>query len=319
MELDVIHNCDCIEGMKQLPDNSIDCCITSPPYYGLRDYGVDGQIGLEDTPEEYVKKMVHVFAEVRRVLKPTGVLWLNLGDSYWASRSQNGLFYGEMTSKSEPYMLRCGGNHKTLKPKDLIGIPWRVALALQADGWYLRSDIIWAKPNVMPESVTDRPTKSHEYIFLMSKSSSYYYDHEAIKEPCSGGKILRCGPNSRANVDRVPRVTPKQDLIQNRRYQGFNERYAERPVESRNKRDVWIIATKPYNEAHFAMFPEKLIEPCVLAGCPKDGIILDPFMGAGTTALVATRHYRHYIGFELNPEYVKLANKRISAVQLKFA
>jgi DNA modification methylase len=282
----------------------------------LRDYGIEGQIGLENTPEEYVEKMVEVFREVKRVLRDDGTLWLNLGDSYagsgkgaWDNKEVQKEIY--VPDKDSP-QCKLKKVPQGLKPKDLVGIPWRVAFALQADGWYLRQDIIWHKPNPMPESVTDRCTKAHEYIFLLSKSDRYYYDNEAIKEPAvTAGKIVKCGPNSRADVDRVPKATLKQDLIGKARYTGFNERYAERPVENRNKRSVWKVATKPFSEAHFATFPEKLIEPCILAGCPVGGIVLDPFMGAGTTAVVAWKNNRNYLGFELNPSYIVIAEKRL--------
>ncbi len=293
---------DCITGLQTLPDNSINCCVTSPPYYGLRDYGVDGQIGLEETPELYVAKMVEVFREVKRVLKKDGTLWLNLGDSYWGSgqcsghdeftknggrnTSVYGAIKGHTLKKSEAY-----------KPKDLIGIPWMLAFALRADGWYLRQDLIWHKPNPMPESVTDRCTKSHEYIFLLSKSAKYYYDADAIKEETVTFDMgVRDRDNSRLN--NTPGRSKMKGLVTNN-------------YESRNKRSVWTVTTKPFKESHFATFPEDLISPCVLAGCPEDGIILDPFMGAGTTALVARKLNRNYVGFELNPEYKKIAEKRL--------
>lgn len=263
---------DCLEKLKELPDNSVDCCITSPPYYGLRDYGVSGQIGLEQTPQEYVQKMVNVFSEVKRVLKPNGTLWLNLGDSYG-------------------------------KQKQLIGIPWRVAFALQDSGWYLRQDIIWHKPNPMPESIRDRCTKAHEYIFLLSKSPKYYFDSEAIKEPSKH-------PNAKASWSCESRKArghqvggkPVGNEANGTKYNGSIKR---------NKRSVWTVTPKHFKGAHFATFPPDLIEPCVLAGCPKEGIVLDPFMGSGTTGLVAKKHGRDFIGIELNEEYLKIAEKRI--------
>ena len=291
---------DSLESLKGLPDNSVDCCITSPPYYGLRDYGTgtwvggdptcphkrlnkiskknitgqkreevgagvcdaiyktvcplcgavreDRQIGLEETPEEYIEKLVNVFREVKRVLKDDGTLWVNIGDSYI------------MTKPDNEYKL-----------KDLIGIPWMLAFALRKDGWYLRQDIIWSKPNSMPEAVKDRCTKAHEYIFLLSKKQNYYFDYEAIEEP----------------------------VFDNGLY------------DTRHKRDVWTVSTKPYKEAHFATFPEELIEPMILAGCPVGGTILDPFSGSGTTGEVALKHKRKYIGIELNHKYVLLSIKRI--------
>jgi len=276
---------DALEMLKTLPDGSVHCCVTSPPYWGLRDYGVDGQLGLEQTPEEYVENLVGVMREVRRVLRDDGTLWLNLGDSY------NGVGRGEkangmqVAARATKQRTICG-----LKPKDMVGIPWRVAFALQADGWWLRSDIIWVKPNPMPESVTDRPTKAHEYIFLLSKSRTYYYDGDAICEPAVYGDHPRNG---------VPGTIIKMS------HQGQRTGY-------RNKRTVWTVATKPFLGAHFATFPLDLIRPCVLAGCPPGGTVLDPFFGAGTTGLVAKQEGRGYIGIELNAEYVEMARNRIN-------
>ena len=319
---------DCIEGMKTLPDQCVHTVITSPPYYGLRDYGtatweggdaecdhvhlmntstkstlirskngiappntmkmttlqykgvcgkcgaqrIDKQIGLEETPEAYVQRIVDVFREVRRILRDDGTVWLNLGDSYGAK-------------------------------KQLLGIPWRVAFALQADAWYLRQDIIWHKPNPMPESVTDRCTKSHEYIFLLSKSQRYYFDHEAIKEPVQSMGKPRKFRDAKEHSDLTMRNDNGRLYI---------------PDEHRNKRSVWSVTTRGYKEAHFAVYPTKLIEPCVLAGCPEGGTVFDPFTGSGTTALVALQYNRRYIGTELNPEYIALAEKRLSAVQICF-
>jgi len=297
IELNKIYNMDCMEGLKQLDDNSINCCVTSPPYWGLRDYGVEGQLGLESTPEEYVAKMVEVFREVKRVLRDDGTLWLNLGDCYNGSGGAGGDYNKGGLKEGQPKYP--GRKIAGLKPKDLVGIPWMVAFALRADGWYLRQDIIWHKPNPMPESVTDRCTKAHEYIFLLSKSRHYYYDHEAIREPYQS----------------------KKEKPRNKAAEGYNNSYVggrwsegERDYYSagkRNKRSVWTVATKPFKEAHFAVFPPALIEPCILAGCPENGIVLDPFMGSGTTGMVAAIHQRNFIGFELNPEYCKMAEKRI--------
>lgn len=280
----VILTGDALEWLRQLPDNSVNTCVTSPPYWGLRDYGIDGQIGLEETPEAYVERMIAVFREVRRVLRDDGTLWLNLGDSYagsgkgaWKVKDRQKEVY--IPDPDSP-QCRLPKVPSGLKPKNLIGIPWRVAFALQADGWYLRSDIIWYKPNAMPESVRDRPTKAHEYIFLLTKSERYYYDADAIKEDAVSGN-----PNR-----------PK-----------------------RNKRTVWTVSTKPFKGAHFATFPPDLIEPCILAGCPEGGIVLDPFFGAGTTGLVARRHNRNFIGIELNPQYVEIAKNRIKGEFPSFA
>ena len=309
IELNRIYNMDCLKGLKQLPDNSINCCVTSPPYWGLRDYGVEGQIGLEETPEEYVSKMVEVFREVRRVLRDDGTLWLNLGDSYTKNKSNNGGYSEKSTllgftrpdtkgRQANESGLRIKLSHG-LKNKDLMGIPWRVAFALQADGWYLRSDIIWYKPNAMPESVKDRPTRAHEYIFLLSKSQHYYYDYEAISEPY-------------ASKAEKPRNKAKERYNNSYKGGGWSEGVRDYyPAGKRNKRSVWMVTTKPFKEAHFAVFPPDLIEPCILAGCPAGGVVLDPFMGSGTTGMVAAMHQRNFIGFELNPEYCKMAEKRI--------
>ena len=258
-----------------IPDSSIDCVVTSPPYWGLRDYHLGGEgIGLESTPEEYCANMVEVFREVWRVLKPTGTLWLNLGDSYVASgsHSMSDTGLGGRRARTDNHMGRKASG--ILKPKDLVGIPWRVAFALQADGWYLRSDIIWSKKNSMPESVTDRPTKSHEYVFLLTKSPRYYYDADSVREASTDG------------------------------------------VGGHNKRSVWTINTNPYPEAHFATFPEQLVEPCILAGCPQDGVVLDPFAGSGTTLAVAQRLGRKAIGVELSTEYTELAASRLGKIPL---
>jgi DNA modification methylase len=294
--------------LKTLPDESVHCCVTSPPYWGLRDYGVDGQLGLEKTPEEYTEKMTAVFREVRRVLRPEGTLWLNLGDSY-AGSGMGGANYPESASEkqlSNTGSTTCKGRGgyvaPGLKPKDLCGIPWRVAFALQADGWYLRQDIIWHKPNPMPESVTDRCTKAHEYIFLMSKSQRYYYDAEAVKEPFADERMGNPKGGGQYSVgsgrnDNGALKTGK-----------WNE---DGKATGRNCRSVWTVATHPYKEAHFATFPPDLIEPCILAGCPEGGTVLDPFFGSGTTGLVCSRLNREYIGIELNGEYVEMAKRRI--------
>lgn len=283
-----------------MPDDFIDCVITSPPYFGLRDYGTDGQFGLEETPEMFVENLVKLFRDVRRVMKPTGTLWLNLGDSYAGNNSQasnNGR--AGFGNPRERIVNRVGDG---LKSKDLIGIPWMVAFALRSDGWYLRQDIIWNKPNPMPESVTDRCTKAHEYIFLLSKSQKYYYDAEAIKE-----KSIWYGTDNRSDKGNI--------IYEGKREKGESNKNGQHSFvtidETRNKRSVWQVPTKPFKYAHFATFPEDLITPCVLAGCPKGGLIYDPFMGAGTTAKVAIMHDRDYIGSELNPEYIEIANKRI--------
>jgi DNA modification methylase len=293
-----IINGDSLHVLKTIPNEYVNCCITSPPYWGLRDYGVEGQLGLEKTPGEYVNEMVEVFREVKRILKKDGTLWLNLGDSYAGncSRVSSGRAgYGE---EREGIFTRGGDG---LKPKDLCGIPWRVTFALQEDGWYLRQDIIWHKPNPMPESVTDRCTKSHEYIFLLAKSQKYYFDNEAIKEKASPDETIRDRDTTKLNN------TPGRTRMAGLKVNNY---------EMRNKRSVWTVSTRPFKEAHFATFPEELIKPCVLAGCPEEGIILDPFSGAGTTALVSKKFNRKYIGIELNPEYIKIAEARIKSILL---
>ncbi len=343
---------DALEQLRELPAESVHCCVTSPPYWGLRDYGTatweggdagcdhkqetrhqkqgvssqrkgranaeeqrnenfrslcpncgatrtDSQLGLEPTPELYVANMVEVLREVRRVLRDDGTVWLNLGDSY------NGVGRGDKANGLQVAARATKQRTVTgLKSKDLVGIPWRVAFALQADGWYLRSDIIWSKPNPMPESVTDRPTKAHEYIFLLSKSGRYWYDADAIAEP------LSTAPNAQA---RGPKDTPNRGPRDagNSGLQGTAMGIRNGTVATRNKRTVWTVTTKPYSEAHFATFPPKLIEPCVLAGCPEGGTVLDPFAGSGTTGMVALRAGRRFIGIELNPEYCEMARCRI--------
>jgi DNA modification methylase len=276
-ETDIIYNGDFLEVLKTFPDKSINCCVTSPPYFNLRDYGVPGQIGLEETPEEYINKLVEGFREVKRVLKDDGTLWINIGDSY-------------------------SGSGKGIKAKDLIGIPWMLAFALRADGWYLRQDIIWNKPNPMPESVTDRCTKAHEYIFLLSKSQKYYFNAESIKEPT-------VYPTGTRTDKKRGEFKGKYHVHEEFKHISDSFRAIR---DYRNKRDVWTVSTKPYRGAHFATFPEELIEPCILAGCPAEGIVVDPFIGSGTTGRVAKRNGREFIGIELNPDYIKLATQRIN-------
>jgi len=307
---------DCRFTLKDLPDRSVHTCVTSPPYFGLRDYGMDDQIGLEQTPEAFVAQLVDVFREVKRVLRDDGTLWLNLGDSYASYRDgkatpdttrgdSEGTLVPKGSAKNRMASTFAGSS---VKHKDLIGIPWRVAFALQADGWYLRQDIIWHKPNPMPESVTDRCTKAHEYIFLLSKSPKYYFNHEAIKEPSVQPE--RSGKLERSFSTGNPDAVLRQDVGR-----------AVMRTETRNKRSVWTVTTKPFKGAHFATFPQDLIEPCILAGCPEGGTVLDPFGGAGTTGLVASRHGRNAILCELNPEYAEIARIRIeneTDKQMKF-
>jgi len=294
---------DCRETMRKWASQGVKAqtCVTSPPYYGLRDYGHDGQIGLEETPEEYITAMVEVFSCVRDVLADDGTLWLNIGDSYAGNNSQasnNGRAgYG---NPKERVVNRTG---EGLKTKDLIGIPWMLAFALRADGWYLRQDIIWHKPNPMPESVQDRCTKSHEYIFLLSKSPKYYYDIEAIKEEAQ----------TTDNSDRNRDESRLNNTPGRTRMAGLTTNH----YETKNKRSVWTVTTKPYEGAHFAVFPTDLIEPCILAGAPAGGVVLDPFMGSGTTAQVAQDLGRKYLGCELNPAYQPLQNKRLAQQSLE--
>jgi DNA modification methylase len=302
---------DCLDRLCTLPDQSVNCCVTSPPYYGLRDYGVAGQIGLEASPTKYVAKLVAVFNEVRRVMRDDGVLWLNLGDSYNAAgREWHGtrIDYKQGTNRASANGADSGrACDDSLKPKDLIGIPWRVAFALQADGWYLRSDIIWHKPNPMPESVTDRPTKAHEYIFLLAKSERYYYDHEAVKEQAETKPMPRNKNSEHYNAS----LGNGSD-----RFSAGERVYGEDGM--RNKRSVWTVATNPYKEAHFATFPPDLIKPCILAGCPAGGTVLDPFGGSGTTGQVALELGRNAILIELNPEYAKLIEQRTNVTPAMF-
>jgi len=323
---------DCRDVLKTLPDESVHCVVTSPPYWGLRDYGVPG-LGLERTYPEYVSALVDVFGEVRRTLRADGTLWLNLGDCYHSGdrggyqpsrvKAEDSLQKGNLASDfyGAPNRLPQPG----LKDKDLVGIPWRVALALQAEGWWLRSDIIWHKPNPMPESITDRPTKAHEYLFLLAKSGRYYYDAKAIAEPSVTGDLRK--PYAPGQVDargnghdrgggkqRKPAgwdTGPGAHGTIHRDGRAQEVEYTETDSTTRNKRSVWPIPTQGYAEAHFATFPPDLIEPCILAGCPEGGTVLDPFGGAGTTGLVADRHHRNAILIELNPEYAEMARKRI--------
>lgn len=364
----MIHVGDCLETMRTLPSDSVQCCVTSPPYFGLRDYGHAGQIGLEPSPDEFVAKLVEVFREVRRVLRDDGTLWLNLGDSYAGSGRGGNPGTGTSTLEgsgehqdqarhahqvSGAQRANCptvrgsrlpAGLHESqrqagaigrawvpppagLKQKDLIGIPWMVAFALRADGWFLRQDIIWSKPNPMPESVRDRCTKSHEYLFLLTKSARYYFDSDAIAEPLAASSLERLSqPTLQDQVGsaRVPGKTNgnMKAVAAKCRMRNDEAKYNENggrgflsESTTRNKRSVWTVPTMPFREAHFATFPEALIEPCILAGCPVGATVLDPFMGAGTTAVVCERLGRKWIGCELSPEYAAIAEARIRNVQ----
>jgi DNA modification methylase len=343
---------DCIDGMRRLEGQSVNCVVTSPPYFGLRDYGHDGQIGLEQTPDAYVAKLVAVFREVRRVLRDDGTLWLNLGDSYagsWGnagghnrgSGTQREITVGsvvkDQADRNGDFVPPAANGYAELgiKKKDLIGIPWRVAFALQADGWYLRQDIIWHKPNPMPESVKDRCTKAHEYIFLLSKSERYHFDSEAMQEPASKGAAGSEFHTGKTGTHQLGRASTKPRTAGNKSHK-YVDAYkasdteehrtkaglmavADTPWETRNRRSVWTVATRPYKGAHFATFPPDLIRPCILAGCPKDGTVLDPFGGSGTTAQVALEEGRKAVLCELNTDYIALAHKRLEGIKLRIA
>ena len=295
---------DCIEVLRTIPDQTFQCCVTSPPYWGLRDYGHDGQIGLEETPEQYISRIVEVFAEVRRTLRDDGTLWLNLGDSYcqtdkWGG-GKNGNTGKHTTTKEgvvPSWEARRSKRPKIdgIKPKDLMGLPWLVAISLRAAGWYLRRDIIWHKPNQMPESVTDRPTGDHEYLFLLSKSARYYYDAAAIAEPIvrgSAGSSFSGGKTAEHQAGRSSTNVREEKV-------------------TRNRRSVWTVPTQPYKGAHFATFPEDLVKPCILAGCPEGGLVLDPFLGSGTVGRVSEDLGRRWFGIELNPDYAPLIDERL--------
>lgn len=328
---------DALDRLAELGDASVHCVVTSPPYWGLRDYGVAGQIGLEPDFRDYIATMVAVFREVRRVLRPDGTVWLNLGDSYAGGGNGGGGNYAADRANWREVPPRSGQRAAVagLKPKDLIGMPWRVAFALQEDSWWLRSEIIWHKLNPMPESVTDRPTTAHEHLFLLTKSARYWYDAEAIMEPSSldsharskrrrsdahkwanGGPgdqtIAKGAPSAGRMLARAPGVSPKSaEPGQGIKFNSSFESAVTEVVAMRNKRSVWPLTGEPFSDAHFATFPPALVEPCILAGCPKDGTVLDPFLGAGTTALAADRLGRHAIGIEINPEYAAMAERRL--------
>ena len=314
---------DCIEVMRTLDAGSVQTCVTSPPYWGLRDYGVDGQIGLESTPDAYIARMVDVFREVRRVLRDDGTLWLNLGDSYSASPAGN--FGPDMSAPADGGTFRANKPKMDyrgtgLKPKDLCMIPWRVALALQADGWWLRSVIVWAKKSPMPESVTDRPTSSWEPIFLMAKSERYFYDAEAVKEPLTSNRPDMASKGIRTGLAYLQQgaapsnhVMPPVGGVKHAGSNG-NATYSGNCPEwpsSRNQRNVWHLGPEPYAEAHFATFPTEIPRRCILAGSRPGDTVLDPFNGSGTTGAVAVQHGRNYVGIELNPAYIELAKDRI--------
>lgn len=304
-----IHQGDALEVLRKLPSESARCCVTSPPYFGLRDYGVTGQIGLETSIDEYVARILEVFGEVRRVLKSDGTLWLNIGDAFCSTdKWGGGGAVGKQTVAEDGTVPSWHVRQKKaampgIKPKDLLGIPWRLAFALRDAGWWLRSDIIWSKPNAMPESVGDRPTKAHEYLFLLAKSERYYYDAKAIEEPA----LRPEGPGNLRNKYTDAYRAGDERL---RTKAGLNE---IGPRDTKNKRTVWTIPTKPFPEAHFATFPPALVEPCILAGSAPGDTVIDPFTGAATVALVALRLGRSFVGSELKPEYVEMGRRRVTA------
>ena len=325
---------DAVDGLRTLENNSVDMCVTSPPYYGLRDYGVAGQIGLEESPEEYIDKLVAVFREVRRVLKQDGTLWVNIADSYAGSgkgryadgiHRQNTMTMESAGQRSGVLMATKAGG--ICKRKDMLCIPFLLAIALRNDGWFLRQDIIWQKPNCMPESVKDRCTRSHEYIFLLSKSEKYYFDSESIKEPAVGfdmtppaGSRGTNPPNARRRKGNSKTFrgggayTGNQSADNSAEIARESHGNAINTTGLRNRRDVWSVSTRGCKEAHFATFPPALIEPCILAGSPVGGTVLDPFIGSGTTALVANKLGRNCIGIEINPAYLKMAKRRIEVM-----
>ncbi|MES2706096.1 MAG: site-specific DNA-methyltransferase [Verrucomicrobiota bacterium] len=322
-----LHVGDCREVMRSMPESSVQCCVTSPPYFGLRDYGVSGQIGQEESPEAFVEIMVDVFREVRRVLRPDGTCWMNLGDSYAGAA---GGFQGQTGQRaSRTFTARTKGSliPGGLAAKQLMGMPWRVALALQADGWWLRQDIIWSKPNPMPESVTDRCAKAHEYIFLLTKSPNYYFDQSSIAEPCSPNTHSRISQNLEAQLGseranggaktngRMKAVFKKGKTGAESGGSKNNPSFAAGTclrVDSRNKRSVWTVPSAPYKEAHFATYPPDLIKPCILAGSRPGDVVLDPFGGSGTTGEVAIELGRRAVLIELNPKYAELIRRRTS-------
>lgn len=335
MKLNTIYQYNSLITPWPIGTKSVDCIVTSPPYWGLRDYGVAGQLGLEDTPEEYVAKMVLVFNEARRVLKPDGTLWLNLGDSYANDGKWGGSTGGKHAASLHGQTGIGRGKKKTgLKAKDLVGIPWMVAFALREAGWYLRQDIIWHKPNPMPESVTDRCTKAHEYLFLFSKEVRYYFDSASIQEnrvQNEDANSFRGGSYCGSETDNA--TMGKRKIPGNKKHKAATA-YAEGDIKhrtkiglvdyadreraadpndlgKRNKRSVWTVGSSPFKEAHFATFPPALIVDCIKAGCPPGGVVFDPFMGAGTTALVSRKLGRNFIGLELNSEYINIAQKRL--------
>lgn len=311
IEADRIINGDCFLTLKEMPGESVHCCVTSPPYYGLRDYGVEGQIGRESTPEQYIRKLTEIFSEVYRVLKKDGTCWLNISDTYCGTGSKGNRADPKNPEGRNGQKISIARNVEKCKQKDLIGIPWMLAFALRNSGWYLRSDIVWQKGNAMPENVKDRLTRSYEHIFLLTKSPKYYFDAPAIAEPTAPGTARRY-MGGRGNSHKYSGEAPGQAGVQKLNKPRKAGEITERDISPvRNCRDVWLINTVPYRGKHFAAYPPKLAERCILAGCPEGGVVLDPFFGSGTTGLAAVRNGRHYIGIELNEEYCVLAKERI--------
>lgn len=311
IDTNIIINRDCLAALRELPDESVHCCVTSPPYYALRDYGMDAQIGREETPEQYIERLVCVFRELRRVLRSDGTFWLNIADTYCGTGSKGGSRDPKYPQGRNGQSLSLARQAAGCKHKDLIGIPWLLAFALRRDGWYLRSDIIWCKENPMPESVKDRPTRCYEHVFLLTKEKKYFYDALAIAEPIAPATAARYKAG-RGNNHKYAAEVPGQGKVQ-----GINRPRAAGVITDadispfRNRRDVWHINTVPYKGGHFAAFPPKLAETCILAGCPAGGVVIDPFFGSGTTGLAAKALNRRYIGIELNADYCALAGARI--------
>ena len=311
LKTDTIINRDALYALRELPEESVHCCVTSPPYYALRDYGLDMQIGREDTPEQYIDRLTEVFRELRRVLRSDGTLWLNIADTYCGTGNKG--YHADPKNPKGRNGQQIARNNRVsgCKQKDLIGIPWLLAFALRADGWYLRSDIIWQKENPMPESVKDRCARCYEHIFLFSKSKKYFFDYKAISEPIAPATAerLKRGMKGGNKYGKPVPGQPQPQSINRPREHGEIKDCDINPL--RNKRDVWKINTVPFKGGHYAAYPPKLVETCLLAGCPEGGIVLDPFMGSGTTGMVAVQMGRHFVGVELNPEYTELAYKRI--------
>ena len=311
LKTDTIINRDALYALRELPEESVHCCVTSPPYYALRDYGLDMQIGREDTPEQYIDRLTEVFRELRRVLRSDGTLWLNIADTYCGTGNKG--YHADPKNPKGRNGQQIARNNRVsgCKQKDLIGIPWLLAFALRADGWYLRSDIIWQKENPMPESVKDRLSRCYEHVFLFSKSKKYFFDYKAISEPIAPATAerLKRGMKGGNKYGKPVPGQPQPQSINRPREHGEIKDCDINPL--RNKRDVWKINTVPFKGGHYAAYPPKLVETCLLAGCPEGGIVLDPFMGSGTTGMVASQMGRHFVGIELNPAYTELAYKRI--------